>query len=154
MTIRIKIPGMAGFELRYLLLDVNGTLSDRGELLDGISERLDRLSQLLELRLVSGDTFGTLDEIAARLALPSTRAADGQAKLRIVEELGARHCVVVGNGSNDAAALRAAALGIAVLGREGASALAIQSADAVCTSIFDAFDLLTDERALFATLRR
>jgi P-type E1-E2 ATPase len=145
---------MGAFELRYVLLDVNGTLSDRGELLTGVGERLGRLSKRLELRLVSGDTFGTLDAIAAQLGLEATRVADGQGKLQLVEELGARHCVVVGNGSNDAAALRAAALGIAVHGREGTSTLAVQSADVVCSSIYDALDLLDDERALIATLRR
>jgi soluble P-type ATPase len=45
-------------------------------------------------------------------------------------------------------------VGIAVLGREGVSTLALQSADAVCSSISDALDLLMDERALIATLRR
>jgi len=61
---------------------------------------------------------------------------------------------MVGNGANDAAALRAAALGIAVIGPEGASAEALVAADVVCTSILQALDLLVDEQALTATLRR
>ena len=47
-----------------------------------------------------------------------------------------------------------AALGIAVVGPEGASVEAVQSANVVCRSILEALDLLLDERALIATLRR
>jgi soluble P-type ATPase len=54
----IEIPGRGLFDLRFLLLDVNGTLSDRGELLPGVAERLDELRDLLEPRLLSADTFG------------------------------------------------------------------------------------------------
>lgn len=61
---------------------------------------------------------------------------------------------MVGNGANDVLALQAAALGIAVLGREGLSVVALRSADVVCGSIVDALDLLLDVEALIATLRR
>ncbi len=69
-------------------------------------------------------------------------------------DLGPERCVAIGNGANDAAMLEAAALGIAVVGPEGAAASAVGNADVVCTSITDALDLLLDERALIATLRR
>ena len=49
--------------------------------------------------------------------------------------------------------LEAAALGLAVLGPEGASAAALRSADVVCASAADALDLLLDPKALSATLR-
>jgi len=132
---------------------VNGTLGDRGVLLDGVAERLDRLQGALDARLVSGDTFGTLDAIAAQLGLPAFRAQDGGAKLELVEELGSERCVVVGNGTNDALALEAAALGIAVVGPEGASGVAVRAADVVCRSVLEALDLLLEPRALVATLR-
>jgi soluble P-type ATPase len=45
------------------------------------------------------------------------------------------------------------ALGIAVIGGEGAASAAIQAADVVCASIGAALDLLLDEQALGATLR-
>jgi soluble P-type ATPase len=50
--------------------------------------------------------------------------------------------------------LAAAALGIAVVGPEGAAGAAVRAADVVCASIVDALDLLLDERLLVATLRR
>ena len=67
MTLALSIPGLAELVLEHLLVDVNGTLTNRGELLDGVEARLGRLSNALDIRLVSADTFGTLDTIAARM---------------------------------------------------------------------------------------
>jgi soluble P-type ATPase len=139
--------------LEHLLLDVNGTLTDRGELLDGVDARLGRLTDTLDIRLVSADTFGTLDAIASRLTVGAVPASTGEDKLRLLDELGRDRCAVVGNGANDALVLEAAALGVVIIGPEGASAAALRSADVVCASATDALDLLLDPRALSATLR-
>ena len=48
MTISREIPGAGSFELDHLLLDVNGTLANRAQLIDGVDERLDRCFQLME----------------------------------------------------------------------------------------------------------
>jgi soluble P-type ATPase len=153
VTLVVDIPGGRRLELEHLVLDVNGTLSDRGVLLGGIRDRADRLRDLLELHLVSGDTFGTLDALAAELGLPASRIATGEDKLELLERLGRERCAVVGNGTNDALVLEAAALGIAVVGPEGASGVAVRSADVLCRSVLEALDLLLDTRALGATLR-
>jgi len=153
VTVRVEIPGRDRLELRYLLLDVNGTLSDRGELLEGVAERVSALRDVLEPRLLSADTFGTLSSIGDRLGIPVQTVRSGDEKLQVVRNLGASGCVAVGNGSNDAAMLRAAALGVAVVGPEGASGAALAVADLVCRSIVDALDLLRDPRSLAATLR-
>jgi soluble P-type ATPase len=49
--------------------------------------------------------------------------------------------------------LELARLGIAVVGREGASATTVRAADVVCGSIVDALDLLLSQDALASTLR-
>jgi soluble P-type ATPase len=49
--------------------------------------------------------------------------------------------------------LEAAALGIAVVQREGAAVATVGNADIVCTSILDALALLRHTRRLVATLR-
>jgi P-type E1-E2 ATPase len=135
-------------------VDVNGTLTNRGELLHGVEARLGRLSNALDVRLVSADTFGTLETIAARMSVSAVRASTGEDKLRLLDELGRERCAVIGNGSNDALVLEAAAVGFAVIGPEGASAAALRSADVVCASAADALELLLDPKALSATLRR
>ena len=49
--------------------------------------------------------------------------------------------------------LREAALGIAVVGGEGAAAAALREADVVVTDVLAALDLLLNPRRLMATLR-
>ena len=149
----VVVPGLPDLQLEHLLLDVNGTLTDRGALIEGVETRLDRLRNSFAVQLVSADTFGTLDAIAGRLQVSSARAASGEDKLRELDRLGRDRSVVIGNGANDALVLEAAALGIVVLGPEGASSRALRAADIVCSAVTDALDLLLDPTALLATLR-
>lgn len=153
MTLQLEIPGREPLAVEFLLLDVNGTLSDRGELLAGVAERLAELREQLEPRLLSADTFGTLTAIAMRLTAPAQTVAGGVEKLTVLRELGAHRCIAIGNGSNDALMLAEAALGIAVIGPEGCSSAALEAADIVCRSIVDALDLLREPRTLAAILR-
>jgi P-type E1-E2 ATPase len=148
-----RIPGVGELELAHLVLDLNGTLSDRGELIDGVATRLAGLARDLELHLVTADTLGTADRLARSLPVSVTRISTGQDKAELVGRLGAARTAAIGNGANDAAMLRAAALGIAVVGPEGASGSAVAAADVVCRSIDDALALLEDERSLASTLR-
>lgn len=147
------IPGGERLVIERLLLDVNGTLTNRGELIEGVRPRLDALRPALRVLLLTADTFGTAASIAGELGAEHRPVTSGEDKARLVEELGAARTAAVGNGRNDAAMLAAAGLGIAVLGPEGASVQAVSAADVVCASILDALDLLLDERALAATLR-
>lgn len=153
MTVVVTIPGSAELRLEHLLLDVNGTLTNRGALIDGVQQRIAALQGSLSIHLVSADTFGTLDRIAEQLRVTGVRAASGEDKLRRLHQLGADRCVVIGNGANDMLVLEAAALGVAVLGPEGASAAALRAADLICNSAADALDLLREPTALSATLR-
>jgi soluble P-type ATPase len=153
VTITIAIPGLAELRLEHLMLDVNGTLTNRGALLSGIERRVADLREELAIHLVSADTFGTLDPIAERLQVSAVKARSGEDKVRQLDRLGPSRCAVIGNGANDVLALGAAALGIAVIGPEGASSAALRAADVVCMTAVDALDLLLEARALAATLR-
>jgi P-type E1-E2 ATPase len=153
VTIAVEIPGRVPLALDHLVLDVNGTLTDRGAPIAGVAERLGRLRALVEVHLLSADTFGTLESVASELGTRATTVATGEDKRAFVTGLGAGRCAAVGNGANDAPMLEAAALGIAVVGREGAAGAAVRAADVVCGSILDALDLLLDGTALRATLR-
>jgi soluble P-type ATPase len=102
---------------------------------------------------VSADTFGTLDGIAAGLGVDAVRARTGADKLLELDRLDRDRCAVIGNGANDAQVLEAAALGLVVIGPEGASSAALRAADVICQSAADAIDLLLDPQALSATLR-
>jgi len=149
----VEVPGRPMLELAYLVLDVNGTLTDHGVLIDGVEPALRKLQETLELHLLSADTFGSLAAIAATLGVNSHVVRDGGEKADFVRKTGSKHCVAIGNGANDEAMLREAAFGIALIGPEGATPATIAAADVVCSSIGDALALLLSERALAATLR-
>lgn len=153
MTLTIGIPGGVELRLDHLMLDVNGTLTNRGGLLSGVHPRVAKLRRSLTVHLVSADTFGTLASIAELLEVDAVRAGSGDDKLRKLKELGPQRSAVIGNGANDVLVLQAAALGVAVVGPEGASVAALRAADLVCGSVLDALDLLLEPKALSATLR-
>lgn len=148
-----EIPGAGAIEIEHLLLDINGTLTDRGELIDGVAERLTEIREEIQVHLLSADTFGTLDALAGELKVHAKRIARGTEKATFAEELGPEVCAAIGNGRNDAEMLGVSRLAIAVVGREGASSAAVLNSNVVCRSIQDALDLLLDEMALASTLR-
>jgi soluble P-type ATPase len=153
MAIQLDIPGRGSLQLEHLLLDQNGTLTNRGALIDGVRDRLTRIGEHLALHVLTADTFGTLDALSGELGVEGHRVSTGAEKLTFLNALGGERCAAIGNGNNDVLMLTAAAVGIAVIGPEGASSSAIAAAGLVCTSIIDALELLLDERVLVATLR-
>lgn len=153
MTVHIPIPGAEDLRLEHLVLDVNGTLSDRGEPIVGALEPLYPLAQRLVLHVLSADTFGTAEGLAREIHATYRRIKTGADKREYVNSIGARACVAIGNGRNDALMLETAAVGIAVIGPEGAHRDALGAADVVAASIEQALALLLEPRALAATLR-
>jgi soluble P-type ATPase len=154
MALRYEVAGDEPFEIEHLLLDVNGTLTDRGRLVPGVRERIGQLRPKLDIRLLSADTFGTLEELGGELGVPTTRISNGMEKGDFARQLGGGSCAAIGNGRNDAEMLAEVRLGIVVLGPEGLSPQALSVARVVSPSITAALDLLADPKALAATLRR
>ena len=155
--IEILIPGYKTFRFQHLVLDVNGTIAKDGQLIEGIEELLTELRSKLEIHLITADTHGNQEAINRQLALAAIRIPaqnQAEAKLDYVETLGADKIVAMGNGANDAAMLERAALGIAVIGPEGAAVKTLQKADVVAPDIHSALELLLFPKRLIATLRR
>lgn len=161
--LHIAVPGRDPFELEHLVSDLNGTLALDGALLDGVTERLARLSGSLALHILTAGTHGGLERAQEQLAATCSaagvppprweRVATGADKQRYVMALGAQRVVALGNGANDEPVLRAVALSIGVLGGEGASARALLAAHVIAASPQDALDLLLRPARLVATLR-
>lgn len=155
--IDIIIPGYTAFSFRHLVLDVNGTIAEDGKLLPGVGERLDALRSKLDIHLVTADTHGTQAILNEELRLTAFRIPQqnqAQAKLAYIEHLGKDSVAAIGNGANDALMLGQAALGILVVGPEGAAVAALLKADIVVHDILAGLDLLLHPRRLIATLRR
>lgn len=151
--LKVDIPGFGAMELRYAVLDLNGTLTYRGSLIDGVAERIDVLRSHLDVHILSSDTFGTREGCAFLLQVQYSKVATCQDKVRFLEHLGPSECVAIGNGANGTGMLRLAGLGICVVGPEGAASAAIVAADIVCHSIVEALDVVVDGQLLTATLK-
>ncbi len=152
----LTIPGFGRLELTDAVCDYNGTLAADGLLIQGVHERIQRLSGELRIHVVTADTFGSAARELQRLpcALVILDAGNqAQAKRDFVQGVGAAHVVAIGNGRNDRMMLETAALGIVVCGMEGAAAEAAEAADVVVRHIADALDLLLHPKRLLATLR-
>ena len=156
--LELSIPRCGEYRLHHLVLDVNGTLARDGTILPPVAERLQRIRGMLAIHLVSSDTYGRLDAIARDLGVPAVRLlpseSEPEQKAAFVRQLGPDTVVAIGNGANDAAMLREAAIGIAVLGPDGLASEALANADLLVGSIADGLELLLSPVRLIATLRR
>jgi len=155
--IEIEIPGRHDFALGHLLLDVNGTIALDGTIIDGVKARLAELSQKINIYIVTANTRNNADYLEQELNIEPHLINHGQEasqKLFLANMLGKEKCVAIGNGSNDVLMLKQSAIGICVVGKEGASAEAVQHSDVVVYDINDALDLLLNPKRLIATLRK
>jgi soluble P-type ATPase len=153
--IAIEIPGRGRLQLSHLVLDLNGTLATDGDVRAEVLVRLRDLSQGLDVHVLTADTFGTAASLEAS-GIRVTRLGPGDqvaAKAAAVRDLGAAATIAIGNGMNDEGMLREAALGILVIGQEGAAVRSLLAADLVVTSIQDGLDLLRSPKRLIASLR-
>ena len=154
--ISINIPGFGELTLNYALIDFNGTLAVDGKLIEGIAKPLNALAEELEVHILTGDGMGTakaeLADIHCKLTIVPA-ANQGLSKQTYLHQLNSKETVAIGNGRNDGYMLKESALGIVVLGNEGASTEAIHAADVMVPSIFVALDLLHHHHRLRATLR-
>jgi P-type E1-E2 ATPase len=156
-VIELNIPGRGTLRLQHLVTDVNGTLAVDGVLIEGLAGRIAALGDRLTVHLLTADTHGRQAVIDGQLNLSATRLTGGheqEQKRAFVEALGADSVAAVGQGANDAAMLKAAALGICVLSAEGAAAETLLAADLVVPDIMTAFDLLDKPLRIVASLRK
>jgi soluble P-type ATPase len=154
-VLTLEIPGRERLVVSHLVLDLNGTLATDGQVPPEISKRVRTLASLLQVHILTADTYGTataLKELGAEILVvgPGDQV---EAKAAIIRGQGPPQAVAIGNGLNDEAMLREAALGILVIGCEGAAVRSLLAADLVVRSIEDALDLLLFPQRLVASLR-
>ncbi|MBN1322152.1 MAG: HAD family hydrolase [Thermoleophilia bacterium] len=153
---KIAIPGLGTHDIEHAVLDMNGTLAVDGMVVDGVAERLDLLKDLVHVVVLTADTHGGAARLKNALGIETVIIEPGrevEQKARFVRDLGADRAVAIGNGSNDVLMLEESAIGICVLGAEGASVPAMLAADVVCKDVCEALDLLLKPQRLTATLR-
>ncbi len=155
--IELSIPGRGTLRLEHLVLDVNGTLALDGELINGVERALGILRDRLQVHLVTADTHGQQSMIDMLLGAQALRLQPGnevEQKAAFVQLLGPEKTAAIGQGANDAGMLREAALGIAVLSREGLSASTLSAADLIVPDILAALELFDKPLRIVASLRQ
>ena len=155
--IELTIPGRGTVRLLHLVCDVNGTLAIDGKLIEGLPRRLTALRDRLTLHLLTADTHGRQETINRQLNVEAVRVQSGDEpaqKAAFVRQLGAESVVAIGQGANDAAMLKEAAIGIGVLSKEGTAVETLLAADLFVPDIHVALDLLEKPLRLVASLRK
>ena len=160
--IAVDIPGFGRLRIERIVTDYTGTLSFGGKLAAGAAERLRALMELVEIDVLTSDTFGTAHaELAAVPLEPhilKPRKRHDILKKNFTKKLRPARIAALGNGNNDALLLRsvrdAGGLAIAVDNGEGCALRAMQNANVFIVGIANALDLLLDTRRLMATLRK
>ena len=154
--IEIDIPGFGPVRLEHLVSDFTGTLSVDGMLLSEVDARLNKLSEVLKVHILTADTFGKaqaeLKNVKCEMHILTGENHDVQ-KEDYVNKLGAGNVVALGNGKNDRKMLKAARIGIAVTEGEGCAVDAIMAADIHVRAALDGLDLLLNTKRCKATLR-
>jgi soluble P-type ATPase len=148
-----------------MVSDYTGTHSLGGQLVVGIGLRLIRLAELVDIVILTSDSFGTANEqlrglpvrVRTLQAEKKNNEADDQQKQRLVKEYVPKHVAAMGNGNNDRLMLqsvkKAGGLAIAVDNGEGCAIDALQNANLFIVGSANALDLLLYPTRCKATLR-
>jgi soluble P-type ATPase len=154
--INIGIPGWENMEIENMVLDLNGTIATDGKIPLEVKGKINSLSEMVKVYILTADTQGTASEEISDMKAELLKVSEedsAEVKLRVLKSLAPEKTVVIGNGNNDHLILREAALGIAVLGDEGMSVSTMKNADVIVKNISDALDLFLKSKRLIATLR-
>jgi len=155
-VIELNIPGRNPLRLQHLVMDVNGTLAVDGQLIEGIAKRIALLRDRFTIHLLTADPHGRQAVIDQQLNLTAVRihpGSDAEQKAEYVRKLGAENVAAIGQGANDAAMLKEAALGICVMSQEGAATETLLSADLIMPNVTAALELLDKPLRIVASLR-
>ncbi len=158
--IRLDIPGFGPREIHRVVSDYTGTHSFAGALRPGVKTRLAQLIQLVEVHVLTSDTFGTakreLHDLSVTLHLLVGEKHDEQKRAYVLAH-DPQHMAAFGNGNNDRLLLgtvrEAGGLAIAVDNGEGCAIDTILAANLLIHGSENALDLLLDGDRCKATLR-
>lgn len=148
------IPGKGPLEIKTIILDLNGTLSVGGNIVDGSDKLLAKLKEAgFRIVLFTGNTRNDADQICQQLGIEWRLAKNAEDKQHLAHEFESSSCVSIGNGLIDLQLMKAVALRIVTLQAEGVHVQTMLNSDIIVPSFIDALELLLDPQRLIATLR-
>lgn len=152
---KYNIPGQKPFEIKTIILDLNGTLSVAGVVPEGVKERLDKLKTLgLKVLFFTGNTRNDADRLAQDLGIEWKLAKTAEEKRDLALAMRPETCASIGNGLIDLELMEVVKLRIVTLQAEGVHVQTLLNSDIIVTTINDGLDLFLDDQRLIATLRK
>ena len=153
--IKIEIPGRGDYEIESAVFDYKGTVAVNGEMSENTQENLKKLSEFVDIYILTADTYGTVKKKCEKLPVsvevfPTHDAADYKEK--IVSSLSGQS-ICFGNGYNDIKMFDVADLSICIIEGEGCAGKLLSHSDIIVKSIDDAFELVFNTNRIKATLR-
>lgn len=158
--IQLDIPGFGSREISRIVSDYTGTHAFAGVLRSGVKTRLVQLAALVEVHILTSDTFGTarreLGDLPVTLNLLEGKQHDEQKRAYVLTR-NPQYVAAFGNGNNDRLLLKtvrdSGGLAIAVDNGEGCAIDTILAANIFIHGSENALDLLLDSNRCKATLR-
>lgn len=151
-----EIPGYGKLEIKNLILDYNGTIAKDGKLLNGLDDILKKLSAVVDVYVLTADTYGSVEKEMVGLPV-SVKVIKGENELvekrDFVRELGPSLTMAIGNGYNDQLLFREVKISVVVMGCEACATILFNIADLVASDIYDALGLLLNPTRLRSSLR-
>lgn len=154
--IELTIPGYGDLKIQNLVLDYNGTLAKDGSLIKGVAGLIEELAQAVTIYVITADTFGSVQSEMENLPIKLITIGKGDErneKLELIQRLDPKVTASIGNGGNDERMLKESKIGICIIGQEGCSTMALNSADLAICDIKNALELFIFPKRLKATLR-
>lgn len=157
--ILIEIPGFGDREVHIVVSDYTGTLSCAGKLVPGAREKLMRVKELVDIRIISSDSFGTAERELGGIVKPEILKTDKHdvEKQNYVEKFDLKRVAAFGNGNNDRLLLKTVkeggGLAVAVDNGEGCAIDALMNAHLFIVGAVNGLNLLLEPRSCKATLR-
>lgn len=155
--IRLDIPGRGILEFDNIVIDLNGTLCVDGKIRAKARDKINLLAKRTKIYVLTADTRGQARQILGKLKAEIVSLAGddtSREKAKFIQAIGPQRTVGIGNGYNDHLMVRDSALGLCIIGKEGASAETVKNADVLLPDVVDALDFLLKPLINKATLRR
>lgn len=155
MSLNYEVPGVGTITIDTLVVDSNGTLTVKGEMVPGVVERIHRLQMLgVNVVMISSDQRGNARDLALSSGIAYYEASNSREKEDVLLSLGSQNVAAIGNARIDIGLFVQSIISVATLQSEGIHKDIIDHVDVILPSINDALDFFLDSDTFIATMKR
>ncbi len=155
--ISILRPGEEPIQIEFILLDFEGTLATDRRVHPKAKDKINLIAKHVKIYILTSGEKEKIAEVLRKVKAEVLRLSEGEAsreKITLLHQLGPHKVAAIGNGADDISVVEEAALGIAIMNKEGTSSELIRKADLVFMNILDALDFFLRPLRQKATLGR